>query len=183
MPSVHRNRRWVWFFVILAVLGAGAILINLIYNVLQQLRPQQLAAARELWNEKAPADYDLDYVVKDEDTIGGTEPIHLEVERISVQVRGGRVESATRNGTALPASEWNRYGVGPLFILIEGYLGKDGQPGEPRTYAHALFDKKDGHPIHYVRRVMGTRKRLEIRIDLTDLSDPRPKPPLLPEEG
>jgi hypothetical protein len=179
MPSSARNRRWVWFFVILAILGIGAIVINLVYNVLQQLRPQELASARALWNEKAPTDYDLDYVVKDENATGSAEPMQLEVERISVHVRGGHVRSATRNGAALPAGEWGHYGVGPLFDLIEIYLEKDGQSGEPPTYTHALFDKKDGHPIHYVRRVMGTRRRLEIRVDLTDPSDAAPEPPLL----
>jgi hypothetical protein len=164
----------------LAVLGTAAILINLAYNMLQQLKPEQLAAARVLWEEKAPADYDLDYVVKDEDATGGTEPLRLAVEKISVHVRSGEVQSVSRNGTVIPADEWAKYGVGSLFDLIQGHLEKDGQPGQPRTFAHALFDKSDGHPIHYVRRVMGTRRRLEIIIQLTDPSDPARKPPLLP---
>ncbi len=180
MPSPPRKRRWVWFFVILAVLGTAAILINLAYNVLQQLKPEQLAAARALWEENAPADYDLDYVVKDEDATGGTEPLRLAVEKISVHVRDGKVQAVSRNGLEVPAEEQGGYGIGPLFNLIQAHLEKDGQAGQPRTFAHALFDKADGHPIHYVRRVMGTRRRLEIIIQLTDPSDPAPKPPLLP---
>jgi hypothetical protein len=180
MPAPPRNRRWVWFFVILSVLGASAIFINLAYNVLQQLKPEQLAAARALWEEKAPENYDLEYIVKDEEATGGTEPLRLAVERISVHVRGGKVQSVSRNGMEVPADERGPYGVGPLFELIQTHLEKDNQPGQPRTFAHALFDKADGHPIHYVRRVMGTRRRLEIIIQLTDPSDPAPKPPLLP---
>ncbi len=180
MPSPPRNRRWVWFFVILAVLGTAAILINLAYNVFQQLKHEQLTAARALWEENAPADYDLEYIVKDEEATGGTEPLRLAVETFSVHVRGGKVQSVLRNGEEVPADERGSYGVGPLFELIQAHLEKDGQPGQPRTFTHALFDKADGHPIHYVRRVMGTRRRIEIIIQLTDPSDPSPKPPLVP---
>jgi hypothetical protein len=179
-PSPVRSRRWIWYFVVLAALGTAAIAINFIYNVLQQLKPEQLAAARALWEEKAPPDYDLDYVVKDEEATGGTEPLHLLVERISVHVRAGEVQSVSRNATDVPAAERGSYGVVPLFDLIQADLEKDGQPGAQRTFTHALFDKTDGHPIHYVRRVLGTRRRLEIIIQLTDPSDPSPKAPLLP---
>jgi hypothetical protein len=178
--SPLQSRRWVGFFVILGILGTAAIVINLVYNVSQQLKPEQLAAARALWKEKAPPDYDLDYVIKDEEATGGTEPLRLVVDRISVHVRDGKIEKVSRNGAAVPDSEQGPYGVGPLFDLIQANLERDGQPGGQRTFTHALFDKGDGHPIHYVRRVMGTRRRLEIIIQLSDPSDPAPKPPLLP---
>jgi hypothetical protein len=207
--SPLQSRRWVGFFVILGILGTAAIVINLVYNVSQQLKPEQLAAARALWKEKAPPDYDLDYVIKDEEATGGTEPLRLIVDRISVHVRDGKIQTVSRNGAVVPdgfassqmlailacvptlpgapptlaaglVAQQYSYGVGPLFDLIHANLERDGQPGGQRTFTHALFDKGDGHPIHYVRRVMGTRRRLEIIIQLTDPSDLSPKPPLLP---
>ena len=56
-----RDRSWVWFFAVLAALGIAAILIPLVYNVRQQLTPEQVAAARECWRADGPASYVLDY--------------------------------------------------------------------------------------------------------------------------
>jgi hypothetical protein len=164
--STRRSRRWIWFFAPLAVLGLCAMIIPWIYNVWQQLRPEQLAAARVLWDRRGPKDYDLEYVIKEDDTPGRDPSAGPEIESISVRVRQGRIESATRNGKSVALEEEKRYGVEALFDLIQGYLERDGQPGQSRSYAHARFDKQDGHPVHYVRRVMGSRQRMEIIIEL-----------------
>src|SRR5262249_4483768 len=61
MDSPRPNRGWIWFFVILIVLTVTSITIMIVYNLRQQLKPEQLAQARALWEQKGPADYDLDY--------------------------------------------------------------------------------------------------------------------------
>jgi hypothetical protein len=166
-PSVRaRSRRWMWFFAALAVLGVAAISINWVYSVWQQLRPDRLAAARALWRERGPANYDLEYVVKEESTPGGDARDDPHFDYYKAQVREGQVQSATRNDVPLSPDEAKRRDVNALFDLIQAYLERDGAPGRPRTYAHAHFDSTDGHPIHYVRRVMGSRERLEITIQL-----------------
>jgi Family of unknown function (DUF6174) len=162
----RRNRRWIWFFVLLSVLGLCAMIIPWVYNVAQQLRPEQFAAARALWNQQRPSDYNLEYVVKEDDKPGGDASSAPGVESVSIQVRQGRVDSAMRNGNPLSPEEEKKYGVDALFDLIQAHLEHDGQPGQPRAYAHARFDKQDGHPVHYVRRVMGSRERLEIIVEL-----------------
>ena len=63
-PGRKPNRGWIWYFVILAVLTVVATTVLVVYNLRQQLRPEQLAAARKLWDEKRPADYVLTYTKK-----------------------------------------------------------------------------------------------------------------------
>ena len=48
MPRTATPRRWVPLFLTLTLLGTLAIVLPLVYNLGQQLRPEQLAAARAL---------------------------------------------------------------------------------------------------------------------------------------
>ena len=48
MVTLRRNRRWVWFFLMLALLGATAVTIELWYNLSQQLTPVQIDQAEPL---------------------------------------------------------------------------------------------------------------------------------------
>src|SRR5262245_4015097 len=82
MPRIGTPRRWVPFFLTLAVLGTLAIALPLVYNLGQQLRPEQLEAARALWAERGPADYDLEVAV----AFGRD----ARPQRYTVLVRGGR---------------------------------------------------------------------------------------------
>jgi hypothetical protein len=173
----RRTRRWIWFFVLLAVLGLCAMIIPWVYNLSQQLRPEQLADARALWTQNRPIDYDLEYVAKEDDRPGSNPLAGPDVESISLRVRKGQVESALRNGKAVAPDELAQFGVDALFDLIQRNLDNDGQPGQPRSYAHARFDKKDGHPIHYVRRALGSRQRMEIIIEMASPNDAPVKKP------
>jgi len=56
-----KNRGWIWFFVVLTLLGVAAVGINLAYNLREQITPEQVQAARQLWEEKGPKNYDLVY--------------------------------------------------------------------------------------------------------------------------
>src|SRR5438552_1562842 len=91
---VRRSRSWLWFFAAVAVLGAAAVAINWTYNVRQQLTPEQLAAAEQLWQQHGPADYDLEV----EKVVSGAgsegEPAR---DHITAKVRGGRVLAAELN--------------------------------------------------------------------------------------
>src|SRR5262249_52219006 len=63
MPRTGTPHRWVPLFLTLTLLGTLAIVLPLVYNLGQQLRPEQLEAARALWAEHGPADYDLEVAV------------------------------------------------------------------------------------------------------------------------
>jgi hypothetical protein len=180
LPPLPRPRRWVWFFLALVVLGVTAVVVPIVYNLSIQLRPEQLAEARRLWRENAPADYDLEYLVKTTKADGEEETPYR------VEVRGGRAVFVAANGEvlgvdaalaaiagpvlpALSPEEAGRYAVPALFDQIEATLHQDETAGG-RHFATARFDPKDGHPYHYVHRVRGTRERVEWNVKLTRIA-------------
>ncbi len=182
----RRSRRWVWFFAVLALLGVAAVVIPIVYNLRQQLRPEQLAAARARWQQQGTRDYDLAFEVKYD-----TDP---RADEHMVQVRGGKVVSWIVNGEELvrapagtlppvpgaragdhaihPSDEallevWKRPDVDGLFNMMQKWLDEDAASGGQRNFATASFDARDGHPLHYIHRVACTRQRQEWNIKLT----------------
>jgi hypothetical protein len=175
MASPSRKTGWIWFFLFLALMGGLAIAIPLVYNVQQQLRPEQLSAARRLWQEKAPADYDLEYQVRrqsDEDS----EKQEPEFENYHMEVRNGRIVSILNKvtGDVLTSKELivtKDFFTDGLFDLMELNLEADSKSTGIRNFSHAQFDKSDGHPTIYVHRIMGSRQRLQIIVQLTRVED------------
>ena len=149
-----KNRIWVWYFVLLAVLTVTSITVLVTFNLRQQLKPEQLAAATALWNKNGPRDYAMKY----RQTVGD------ETETYAVHVRGGEVESVERNGQPLEERQRKYHSMPALFSYVRDFLDFDSQPNRPRTYTVAVFDPNDGHLLHYIRRVMGTRERAEITV-------------------
>jgi hypothetical protein len=156
--SPRRNRGWIWYFVILTLLAIGATSILVVYNLSQQLTREQFEKARKLWEEKGPKNYELRYTTR-----------YGEDERLDhyvVVVRGGEVQSVTVNNTIrLKQEQFHEYGMTALFNNIEDFLDRDSKPGQPKVFKVARFSSTDGHLMHYVRRVMGGRERLEITVE------------------
>jgi hypothetical protein len=179
VPSPHRSRRWIGFFVVLALLSVSAIVLNLVYNLSIQLRPEQLSDAQRRWQENKPDNYDLKYLV--EITRGTeTEP---EKDACLVNVRGGQVVFVVDNdevvylapslalvagpaSLGVSAADPRRYDVPALFEQIETALRQDEAAGR-RSFATARFDAKAGYPFHYIHRVRGTKERVEWNATLT----------------
>ncbi|HZY84552.1 MAG TPA: hypothetical protein VFE78_06960 [Gemmataceae bacterium] len=188
-PAARRPRRWVGFFLLLAVVAAAAGVTPVIYNLRLQLTPEQAAQARERWRERGPRDYDLRCTEKL--LRGGAE----ERNEYVVLVRGGRAVALGVNGEllrlegagpalgpvvrALPGDADAPAGVGPLFDRIETALRQDAAEGR-RTYATATFDPHDGHPVRYVRRVRATGERVEWNCTLARPGELKPDLPARP---
>jgi hypothetical protein len=158
-PARRRSPNWLWFFGVLVVLAVAWISGLYYFTRQQQLKPEQLTAAETLWKEKGPRSYDLDYSQK------GSNPGEFQV-----QVRDGKVVAASRNGQALEKRLFPYYDMPALFGYIETFLEQDAQPGRPRTYTTARFDRDDGHLLRYVRRVMGSQEQVEITVQLKKVS-------------
>jgi hypothetical protein len=158
-PKKKRSNAWIWYFIVLAVLTVMAAGALIAFNLGQQLRPEQLEAARRLWERNGPANYNLDYQVRRGDCEC--------TDEITVQVRQGKVIAVTDNGLPLERDKFRYYGMPALFDDIERFLEEDGKPNKPRTFARARFDPQDGHLLEYVRRVMGARpiQRVEIHVE------------------
>ncbi len=127
--AVRRNRYWVWFFVIVGVLTLGAVVTLIAYNLGQQLKPEQLAAARKLWEQHGPADYDLFYKVQRQGQGGESEDEYV------IKVRHGRVVYGTLSTaprfkqTPLPTRLYATQGVPAFFDFLDDYLTQDKKPG------------------------------------------------------
>jgi hypothetical protein len=148
------------FFLVLGVLAITAIVVPLLYNLQRQLEPEDIARARQRWQEHGLANYDLLLLVRaDEDKVG---------TRYLIQVRSGKVTQVLIDGEEqdLPDDTVKQYRVEGLFAYIAKMLHQD-REANARNFTIADFDKVDGHPTHYIRRVRGTRERLEwvIRLD------------------
>ncbi len=161
-PTASRKpRQWIWYFVVLGLLAVTAIVTLVSFNLRQQLKPEQLEAARLLWKEKQPRDYDLQWTKKS----GGS------TATFQVWVRHGRVQGvvmkqgdAPEKATAIPLPPrlYADYDMTALFDDIERFLKIDAEPRSPRAFNVASFDSADGHLIHYRRSVMGTGQSVEI---------------------
>jgi hypothetical protein len=184
-PAGRRPRRWVGFFLLLAVLAAAGGITPVVYNLRLQLTAEQVAQARARWRERAPHDYDLRCTEKR--LHGGAE----ERNEYVVLVRGGQAVALGGNGEllrlegagaalgpiirALPGDAGEPVGIDPLFDRIEAALRQDAAEGR-RTYATATFDPHDGHPLRYVRRVRATGERVEWNCTLARPGGLPPKP-------
>jgi hypothetical protein len=162
----------VAFFAVLLVLVAGAVTLPIVYNLGQQLRPEQVQEARRRWEANGPADYDLTFSVQyDRDP---------QAERHIVLVRGGRVVYAACEGelryvspgvgalAGLPAGGVRRgpaLDVPAILARVERMVEDSRQRGG-RDFLVAAFHGEDGHPRRFVRRVRGTSTREEWNIRL-----------------
>ncbi len=176
MPDKHptrntkhqtRNARWIVFFVVLVVLAATAIVLPIVYNLGQQLRPADLEAARRRWRDHGPADYDLTFAV--------TYDRERLAERHIVLVRGGKVMFASCEGevtalaaplaaaAGLPAGGLGHGGardVPAIFDHIEALLQQESTASR-HNFLVAVFDPQQGYTRRFIRRVRGTSTREE----------------------
>lgn len=162
MRPPTRNRGWIWYFVVVGVLALGSAVTLVTYNLRQQLKPEQLAAAEAKWEKNGPRSYDMEFTKKGSAT--GT---------YEVRVRDGKVVYAEPDERTL-SQKAPYYSMQALFGYVDEFLKEDARPGAPRTYTVASFDPDDGHLLHYVRRVMGTNQRLELTVQLTPVTDAGP---------
>ena len=177
-----RNRSWIWFIGLLSTAGVFAVVVPLIYNLRQQLQPEQFEQARERWKQNGSADYDL---LREEKLNDDPRP-----DQYRAVVRDGKVwlvqinrdvliaeELATPLGGAVgpavgalanerpPQRDLTGYTVESLFQTIDKNLKKNAESGG-RNFATAAFDSKDGHPIRYIYRVKRSPERLEWNVKL-----------------
>jgi hypothetical protein len=152
-----RSRGWlVYFVLVFGVAIAAAVTLGVI-NRLQQLTPEELAASRALWEKRKPADYDMVYVQRINDA--------KTWDAYTVQVRGGKVVSVKLNHLELSERQRHYHSMDALFDHIERFLEIDYKPGAPSTYLRGSFDPENGHLREFVRRVMNSTTRVQLRVE------------------
>src|SRR5262245_54080195 len=177
-PARRINRNWIIVFVAFALLGVAAIAINWAYNAGQPLNEAKLQAARESWRRNRPANYDLKIIrsmayMSSDGTSGTT------VDRMDLQVRGGRVVSfllngrepeplLDRDGKRLVEEERRQresYDIEGWFDAMQEFMEVDQRQGN-RSFLRASFDKQDGHVTVFTRQFQGKyvpRIQVELR--------------------
>jgi hypothetical protein len=158
-----KGRSWLWYaigiaFVAIILLTWLALFIHQQLNPDQQLQLGQVEAARKLWEAKGSKDYQMLYTVQR----GGQQS----KDQFFVEIRGGKVQSVVLNGKErLPEDQFDYHSVPGLFRDIEIFLERDARPGSPSTFCRGYFDSTDGHLLLFVRRVIGSTERVEIKVD------------------
>ena len=153
-----KNRGWIWYFVVLFVMAIVATTVLVVFNLRQQLTPEQLEAARQMWKEKGPRDYSMTYTIRK-----NAEP---DADQYEVKVRGGRTVESRFNGQPESPERFGYRTMDALFNDIERFMKHDSEKGSPKVYVRAIFDvQKTGGIRWYVRRVMGGRQRQEITVE------------------
>ena len=150
-----RSKGWLWFFVVLVVLAVLVASSLLLYNLKRQLKPENLQAARQRWQEHGPRDYRLVYTIKKD---------QKPPDYYAVRVRAGHAESATINGRQAPSEQLPSLDMNGLFAVIERHLEEKARPDSPRTFIRAVFDPEDGHVRSYIHSPRGGT-RLEITVE------------------
>ncbi len=160
METSAKNRNWLWYFLVLAVLTIIATATLATYNIRQQLKSEQLDAAIAIWRAKGPADYVLVYNAKKTEQSGEMNDHYV------VKVKGGKAYEVLVNGLPLPEErQLAYYGMHRLLQDIERFMELDAEKDRPKTYTRGVFNGKNGALAWYVRRVMGSRQRLEITVE------------------
>jgi hypothetical protein len=150
-----KNRAWIWYFVLLAVMSVATTTTLIVYNAGQQLTPEKFQAAEALWKQRGPADYDLEYT---------TRLLTGEVSTFRVRVRDKAVIDATMNDQPLEPRLYAARSMNGIFSDIKRFLDIDQTPGSPRAFARATFDPEDGHLQSYRRNVSATHEGVDIRV-------------------
>ncbi len=126
------------------------------FNLHQQLTPEKLEAARELWAKNGPTDYILKYTIQRSQE---------NPDQYLVKVRNRKAYEALVNGLPQSPDRMGYYGMVPLFDYIERFLEIDGKPDAPRTFTVAKFDEHTGALRKYVRQVTAKSERVEIFVE------------------
>lgn len=153
------NNHWKWFFAIVITLALFTAISLIWWNLRLQLKPEELEAAHTLWDAAGPKSYTLVYT---ESFTSRTDAV-AQSNHYVVKVRDRSVTEVIVNG--LPKTEGLDYhGMDGLFKEVEGFQDKDDKE-KRKVYRRASFDGQSGAILLYIRRVMGSSERQEIRVE------------------
>lgn len=157
MPPT-KNNNWKWFFAIVAALALAASIVLVVFNLRQQLTPEQLDAARQLWIGHGPASYTLIYTEKFSSQAGSESKNHY-----VVKVRDRKVTEVLVNGA--PKEERLEYhDMNGLFNEVEAFQDKDSKE-KRKVFCRASFDDNTGAIRSYVRYVPNSSERQQIDVE------------------
>ncbi|MBV8169683.1 MAG: hypothetical protein JO021_23040 [Alphaproteobacteria bacterium] len=166
----RKNNAWIWFFVLMAVASVGVAGFMIWFNRHLQLRPEQLQAALQRWQEHGPASYRLTYTRRLGDS-DHTDTFVVKVRhRKVVEVRMNGEPLRDEDGLPITDERLQYHSMDRLLRDVERFLELDARDGRT-NYNVAFFDEDTGALRKYVRRVMGTRERVEEEAKVEPLTE------------
>lgn len=162
-PKKKKNYGWLYYFIFLFVASVGVMAFMIWFNLSIQMTPEQLDAAMKTWEEKGPKSYDMIY----------TKRLNEEERavRFAVKVRDRKVIEVLMDGKPLEKSADQAgdpriyHSMTALYRDIETFQRHDAKPGAPKVYVTLKSREENGQLIEYIRRVMGSRQRVQIVVD------------------
>ena len=161
-PPRKKNYAWAWYFAFLVIASVGAMVFMIWYNNLMQLKPEELAAAKRRWQEANIKNYDMIYLEKHNED---------KSTKFAVKVRNSKVQDVLMNGKPLEKSEERAddpriyHSMDSMYRNIDRFMDLDQKPKATPVYVTLKWDEKNGAVIEYIRRVMGTRQRVQIVVE------------------
>jgi hypothetical protein len=107
---------WIWFFAVLLTLGVIAGGIEVWYNLSQQLTPEAVRAAEELWSRSTPPAYNFQYTLHRQDR----QPI-----RYQARVRDRQVIAVWADDHELEPMLYALHDLPPLFDAVNVWLAEN----------------------------------------------------------
>jgi hypothetical protein len=158
MASRRLFSRRAWIAAAAALVLALAVLAALLLRPrMEPLTVERLNAAKQRWQARRPADYDMQIVVS-----GIQKGVH------AIKVRDGDVVDMTTGGAEVPKHVWPRWTVEGLFDFLETELENARDPANTYGVAdpnqvvlQADFDEPTGYPRRFLRHVMGRQASVE----------------------
>ena len=137
----------------------GGVALEIWFNYQQQLTLEHIDLAWQRWKENGPRDYMLDYTV---DERNGAHDVY------TISVRDGKAIAANRleEGRRVESDHYPYATMDTIFQQLTDWVRADQQPGTPRVFMTATFDRQDGHLFRVIRSVASTRQRTEITVKL-----------------
>jgi hypothetical protein len=166
----EKNYLWVCFFVFIILASVGVACFMIWFNNRMQLKPEQLEAARQRWKQDGPGDYRLTISkrINEQDLVETFVVTVRDRKVIDVRLNGERLRDEDNQPFPPGHERLQYYSMEYLMRDIEVFLDQDAKAGV-KNYNVAIFDEKTGGLRKYVRRVMGTRQRVEEDVKIEPL--------------
>jgi hypothetical protein len=165
-----KNHAWVWFFAFIVVASVGVAGFMIVFNLRMQLKPEQLEAHMQRWQEHGPSDYLMTFTKKINRSEPDTFVVKVRAKKV-VEVRmNGKLLRNEETGQAFPAGhdQLQYYSMDRLLRDVEIFMQRDARDGR-KVYNVAVFDDETGALRRYVRSDRSSNQHVEESVKVEPL--------------
>lgn len=154
--------RWKSYFFLLALGGAIAAVLPVLFSRERQLSEEELHQARDLWGTRGPENYTLLVRWKKTELPSKNERPAPKVARLKLRFREGSLVEASRDGDFVPVEQVGEWCPDGVFGKLQAYL----EQAKPKDFLVVDFSASDGHPRHWIRVSRHPPDRVREEVDL-----------------